>query len=97
MRDMSPETLKSIYLQGILPSVTYALPIWGNGCKNQLDHLNDLHCRVATMIFRAGDKISNFDVLKLGNWESFDLMYKRQLACLIYKLFKNELPVSLTK
>ena len=76
MRDMSPETLKSIYLQGILPSVTYALPIWGNGCKNQLDHLNDLHCRVARMIFRAGDKISNFDVLKLGNWESFDLMYK---------------------
>ena len=24
----SPETLKSIYLQGILPSVTYALPVW---------------------------------------------------------------------
>ena len=35
------------------------------GCKNQLDHLNDLHCRVARMIFRAGDEISNFDVLKL--------------------------------
>ena len=93
---MSPKTLKSIYLQGILPSVKYALPVWENRCKNQLDHLNDLHCRVVRMIFRAGDKISNSDVLKLGNWESFDLMYKRQLACLSF-FFKNKLPVSLTK
>ena len=97
MRDMSTETLKSIYIQGILPSVTYALPVWGNGCKNQLDHLNDLHCKVARMIFRTGDQMSNSDVLNLAKFESIDIMYKRQLACLSYKLFKNQLPVSLTK
>ena len=97
MRDMSSETLKSIYIQGILPSVTYALPVWRNGCKNQLDHLNDLHCKVARMIFRTGDQMSNADVLKLAKFESIDIMYKRQLACLSYKLFKNQLPDSLTK
>ena len=26
------------------------------------------------MIFQAGDKNSNSDVLKLGNWESFDCL-----------------------
>ncbi|MEO0684151.1 MAG: hypothetical protein AAFY76_03650 [Cyanobacteria bacterium J06649_11] len=49
------------------------------------------------MIFRTGNQMSNTDVLKLAKFESIDLMYKRQLACLSYKLFKNELPDSLTK
>ena len=97
MRDMSTETLKSIYIQGILPSMTYGLPIWGNGCKSQLDRLNDLHCKAAKIIFKTDDQMSNSDVLELAKFESIDIMYKRQLTCLSYKLFQNQLPDSLAK
>ena len=57
MRDMFTETLYLfIYTKAILPSMTYGLPIWGNGSKSQLDHLNDLHCEVARMNFKTGDQ-----------------------------------------
>jgi hypothetical protein len=97
MQDMSPETLKSIYLRGILPSATYALSIWGNCCDTQLSRLNDCHCKVARMILRAKTDESNCEILKRIGWDSFNTMYKKQIACLAFKLLKNELPKCLEK
>ena len=80
-----------IYLKGILPSVTYALPVWGNGCHGQISRLNELHCKVAWMILRTRNEIDE-DLLKRIRWNSFDTMYKKQLWCITFKMFKGELP-----
>jgi len=97
MQAMSPETLKSIYLRGILPSATYALSIWGNCSDAQLSRLNEYHCKVARMILRAKTDAFDYEILERIGWDSFETMYKKQLACLTFKLFKNQLPNCLHK
>ena len=96
MKDMSADTLKLIYIQGLLPSVTYALPVWGNGCHSQISRLNELHCKVARMILKTRNEIDE-DLLKRIGWDSFATMCKKQLSCMTFKMFKGELQESLTK
>ena len=51
-RFLPRNSLLDLYFKVILPSVTYALPIWG--CctnKNQFNSLESIHCRAARVIY----------------------------------------------
>jgi len=47
MRSLPSDSLKTIYFQGILPSVLYAIVIWGNCCDSLLNELEHIHCKAA--------------------------------------------------
>ena len=51
-RFLPRNTLLDLYFKVILPSITYALPIWG-GCtnKDEFNALESIHCRAARVIF----------------------------------------------
>jgi len=96
MKNLPKNTLSTIYLQGILPSVSYGLSIWGNCSRVHLERLDDLHIKASRFIHRITKKIPDSRVLSLSGWKSFDEMYKHRLACITYKLQKSQLPESLS-
>ena len=93
MRDLSTNALNTIYLQGILPSVTYGISIWGN-CS-MMNQLNELHLRAACFIHKIPKHTLSSTILDKSKWKSLDWTYKYRIACLTFKLYKNDIPESL--
>ena len=51
-RFLPRKTLLDLYYKVILPSITYALPIWGcTTNKNEFNSLESIHCRDARVIY----------------------------------------------
>ena len=44
------------------------------------------------MIMRCGDSVPNYEVLNLIGWDSFEKIYKKQITCLTFRLYKDDLP-----
>jgi len=44
------------------------------------------------MILRTKTDAFDYEILERIDWNSFETMYKKQLACLTFKLLKNQLP-----
>ena len=97
MRMLSTKSLNTIYLQGILPSVTYAISLWGNCADNLIDQLDNLHIKAARFVHRIRKNIPTNEVLGVARWRSFGEMYKEQIAVLTYKLQTDQLPLPLAK
>ena len=89
MRSMSTETLKTIYFQGILPSVLYGILIWG--CSN-LSNINTIHIRAARFIMKIKKNTSDAEVLRIANWKPMEFYYKKSIACKCYKIYNNLSP-----
>ena len=61
----------------ILPSVCYALPIWGSFTNNDgFLALESLHCRAAKLIYGLMLDMHTTEVLKTAKWDSFTLCTK---------------------
>ena len=73
-RFLPRNSLLDLYFKVNLPSVTYALPIWGcRTNKNELNSLESIHCRAARVIYNLPRDISlmpSEDVRKTANWDS---------------------------
>ena len=91
-----PSLLNTVYLQGILPSATYGLSIWGNGSKMHIEKLEDLHRKAARFIHRIKKNMPDDEVLQTAGWNSIDWMYKYRISCLTYKIIKNLTPETLS-
>ena len=76
-RFLPRNSLLDLYFKVILPSVTYALPIWG--CctnKNEFNSLESIHCRAARVIYNLPRDMPSEDVRKTAYWDSlFDTYY----------------------
>ena len=60
--------LPDVYFKIILPSVSYALPIWGSLTnKDGFLALESLHCRAAKLIYAALD-MPTVEVLRIARW-----------------------------
>ena len=95
MSFLPTKSLSNIYMQGILPSATYAISVWGNCSNSHLEHLNSLHIKAARFVYRIRKSIPDSQVLSIAGWKSFELMYRHNISCLTYKLYKNQLPGNL--
>ena len=95
MRSMSKSTLKTIYFQGILPSVIYGIVIWGS--SNHLSDVNKIHTKAARFIMKIKKNIPDDQVLRICNWKPIGFYYKRSVACKAYKIFKGESPPMLER
>ena len=67
----------------MLPSVSYALPIWGRLTSNKDGFFTpeSLHCRAAKLIYGLTRDMPTLQVLKIAKWDSF------KLATSAYKTF----------
>ena len=92
-RDM----LLDLYFKIIFPSVTYAIQIWG-GCTNKEDFnkLESLHRRAARLIFSLPSDMPSMSVLEKVKWKSLYDTYKVRTAVLIYKIYFETTPQSMT-
>ena len=70
-----------LHFKVILPSVTYALPIWGCWTnKNEFNSLESIHCRAARVIYDLPRDMPSEDVRKTANWDSLFDTYKVKIA-----------------
>ena len=70
-----------LHFKVILPSVTYALPIWGCWTnKNEFNSLESIHCRAARVIYNLPRDMPSEDVRKTANWDSLFDTYKVKIA-----------------
>ena len=77
----------------ILPSVTYALPIWWCGTnKNEFNSLESMHCMAARVIYNLPHDMPSEDVRKTANWDSLFDTYKVKIATLIYNIYNRITP-----
>ena len=97
MRMLSTQSLNTIYLQGILPSITYAISLWENCADNLVEQLDILHSKAASFVHRIHKNVPADEVLAIAKWKSFSDMYKEQIALLTYKLYTDKLPDPLVK
>ena len=97
MRMLSTQSLNTIYLQGILPSITHAISLWVNCADNLVEQLDILHSKAARFVHRIHKSIPADEVLAIAKWKLFSDMYKEQIAILIYKLYTDKLPDPLVK
>ena len=68
MKTFDHTTLETIYFKGILPSVTYCIPLWG--CSNSFQDLEDWHIRAALLIHNISPSIPKDEVLSKAKWYS---------------------------
>ena len=93
---LSRNILLDLYFKIILPSVSYALPIWGSFTnKDGFLALESLHCRAAKLIYGLTRDMPTTEVLKTAKWDSLYFMYKVKLATLAYKIFHDCTPSSM--
>ena len=93
---LSRDILKDVYLKTILPSVSYALPIWGSFTnKDRFLALESLRCRAAKLINGLTRDMPSVEILKIAKWDSLHFMYKVKLATLAYKIFYDCTPPSI--
>ena len=85
---LARNSLLDLYFKVILPSVTYALPIWG--CctnKNEFNSLECIHCRGARVIYSLPRNMPSEDVRKIANWDSLFDTRQVKIATLIYNIY----------
>ena len=89
--------LMDLYFKVILPSITYALPVWG-GClsKELFNTLETLHTRAARIICNFPRDMPTEEVHSKSGWDSLFSKYKLQLATLVYKMYNERVPPSLS-
>ena len=92
-RFLPRNSLLDLYFKVILPSVTYALPIWGSCTnKNEFNSLESIHCRAAKVIYNLPRDMPSEDVRKTANWDSLFDTYKVKIATLIYNIYNRITP-----
>ena len=95
-QDIKKIQLNGLYFKIILPSVFYALPIWGRFTnKDGFLALESLHCRAAKLIYGITRDMPTTEVLKTAKRDPLHFMYKVQLATLAYKIFHDCTPPSM--
>ena len=92
-RSLQPEVLEKIYFQGILPSCTYGMAIWGTGPS--LEPIETVHKRAAKIIHKLPKSTPAEIILEKANWKTVDYIYKRRVACLTHKIYNNKCPNAL--
>ena len=95
---LQPGVLEKIYFfsryyQGILPSCTYGMAIWGTGPSLEL--IETVHKRAAKIIHKLPKSTPADNVLEKANWKTVDYIYKRRVACLTHKIYYNKCPNAL--
>ena len=96
-RSLQRHVLMDLYFKVILPSITYALPVWG-GClsKELFNTLETLHTRAARIICNFPRDMPTEEVHSKSGWDSLFSKYKLQLATLVYKMYNESVPPSLS-
>ena len=88
--------LLDLYFKIILPSASYALPIWGSFTnKDGFLALESLRCRAAKLIYGLTRDMPTTEVFKTAKWDSLHFLYKVKLATLAYKIFHDCTPPSM--
>ena len=92
-RFLPKNSLLDLYFQVILPSVIYALPIWG--CctnKNEFNSLESIHGRAARIIYNLPRDMPSENVRKTAKWDSLFDIYTVKIATLIYNIYNRITP-----
>ena len=77
----------SVLLDLYIPSITYALVVWG-GCsiKENFKSLERLHCRAARIIYKLPRYMPAEEVLSKVGWNTLFFYYKKAILKLICKI-----------
>ena len=93
-----PTTIRAdFYIKIILPSVSYALILWGSCGKTLFDELERIHVRAAKIIYGLDWYTPSDKVLAHANWFSLYDLYKLRLLLLAHKCSYGTAPVSIQK
>ena len=87
MKSLPSKVLETIYFKGILPGLTYGISVWGHCSSTKMEHLEQVHRRVARIIHKIPRGTDIKDVLQKANWKSIQYMYKRNVICLTHKAY----------
>jgi hypothetical protein len=90
MRFLRPNILQEIYFKGVLPSVLYAIPVWGNCSPSLMEEINSIHVKAARFVRKVKKSVIDHDVLTKADWHPICWYYKRRVACIIYQLYHND-------
>ena len=89
---------ESFYFKVILPSITYAMPVWGGVNQTELfKTLERQHCRAARITFGFPPDMPTVDVLATVMWNTLTYMYKRSLIKLFFEGYHGMLPCTLAE
>ena len=92
LRSCQGSQLKSIYFQGILPSIIYCISIWGSSNHNILQKLNDVHIKAARFTCKIKKKVPDKEVLSSCGWQSINHYYKRRIAYIAFDIYNQCTP-----
>ena len=83
---------ESFYQKVILPSITYAMSVWGGLNQTELfSALERQHCRAARIIFGLPSDMPSVQVLDTVKWYTLSHLYKSSLIKLIFNGYNNKL------
>ena len=83
-------SLLDLYFKLVLPSATYALPIWG--CctnKNEYNALESIVCRAVKFIYNLPRDMPFVEERKIVKWDS---VFHTYIATFIYKIYNHITP-----
>ena len=76
IRNLSSNNLCKIYLQGIFPSIIYAISVWGNCCDSLIEELERTHRKAVRFIHKVPKLVSESNILEHTGWKSVYHKYK---------------------
>ena len=94
MRFLQQASLNEIYFKGILPSILYAIPVWGNCSPSLMSEINSIHMKAARFICKIKNTVPQHQVLEQSQWRSISWYYKRRIACVTHKLYYEDTKIS---
>ena len=83
--------LEEIYFKGIVPSITYAIAVWGSCSPSAFYTLEHLHLKAAKLVHKLPTANRDTDILDLVKWKPLVYIYKRRLASIMYQVYHTVL------
>ena len=90
MRFLNAENLREIYFKGILPTVLYAIPIWGSCSTSLINKVNEIHIKAARFICKIKKSTPDSLVIEQAHWQQISWYYKKRVACITHQLYHND-------
>ena len=97
--EFEPTSFKRLFtFQGILPSVTYGISVWGNCSPSIFQDPEDTHVRAARIIHKIPVTVPDHWVLDIVNWKKNLYLYKRRVAaCITFQAYHELSPEPINK
>ena len=87
MKRLSYKVLETFYFKAILPSVLYAISVWGNCSSSKFKSLESIHAHAAKIIYDLPNHVNEHESIVHANWKPLSFYYKRRILCLVQQIY----------